>query len=647
MFRNLISRLPFQPSLLEDVARYTRRLKKIARFQLLALAAIGVSIAVQAFGILILSSGNTPANNTDLTYGSWSKDVVISAYTNNKDALGREDIKAIYERYGIKMSQIQLTKDAVLRSTINNVHVVSRLAAPAIPHSAVSVNPSTRVYEYLLSDWAASPFAKSYPAISGLSEFGYRFWILLDGTGNIAYQKTLDKPQFESHVQNSSSTITAGEVIKKAFLLKNSGNSAGKDIRIQYAIPAELEYQGYESSAPLAINQSSNTLTWAPTNNFISANSDWGKVTLIFKANRTGTTHLNACGSFIVHYNKGKQYNAPDNCVIVVANTCPGTGMLVGSDGVESCMIPCPDGSQKSLKEGCSSPQPVCTSTKILNTPNWHTKSIHTFVTTQKPTSLSKIEQYINGKLAYTLGDSDIPDTGSHREATRIYDFAMAGDYSIRTDVYDTQGNKGVSCSQLVAINQPQNEEPLLVKSITSDQTAQSAKPGSTIKYTLNLANVGNAIAEVTDVNAALALNTHDLDVYGSLSNPYDGTYDAIYGKVTWIVDQPVEPGASIQKSFEVTLGSSGAFKQNTYPNTPLADGSIDIGFGNIHTLGIDQPLSHTIQNIVRILPNEQQSLYLVVSAVFFGMISLFYIRSLIMIKELDAIQREFKAGGI
>jgi hypothetical protein len=77
---------------------------------------------VQLFAIIYPSKPSLATSANDIIYGANSKDDVLRAYKNNRDTLGRTDIRAIYDHYGIGIEQISAAKQKEILLVLAAVH---------------------------------------------------------------------------------------------------------------------------------------------------------------------------------------------------------------------------------------------------------------------------------------------------------------------------------------------------------------------------------------------------------------------------------------------------------------------------------------------------------------------------------------------
>lgn len=330
MFRKLISNLPFQPSLLSDVAFYARRLKKET-----AIRRIGAVMLVLGFSMQLLTVAFPPQSSlatdwSDIVYGAHSKNDILNAYKNNIDQLGRTDIQAIYNHYGITEAQIQNATEAVIsdsnQSLINTSRSTTKVAQTFIPING-AINGG--IYEFDFSYWRDGYFPNGYPTITGISQYGFRFWILLGGCGNIIYEKGAKKPNLEiTKSLTSAPQAEVNDVVTFDIRFRNTGAISAQNVTVADELPSQLEYVSYTSTVNLDFKQNGQRLDWRiPENNSaLSSGERWHQISIKTKAKEPDNKVCNVSG--IVSSNAAWKKSNEVCISIVKVPTCADTPTL-------------------------------------------------------------------------------------------------------------------------------------------------------------------------------------------------------------------------------------------------------------------------------------------------------------------------------
>ena len=94
-FYKLVSNLPFHPSVLGELTFYSRRLLKEEKLRRLGFFFMSLLLVMQVFGFISPPKPSLATSTNDIIYGATTKDAVLKAYNQNRDSLGRKDIKSL------------------------------------------------------------------------------------------------------------------------------------------------------------------------------------------------------------------------------------------------------------------------------------------------------------------------------------------------------------------------------------------------------------------------------------------------------------------------------------------------------------------------------------------------------------------------
>lgn len=209
MFRKLVSNLPFSPSLINQIGFYTTRLKKEQLTRKLGLFVTLLALTIQTLTLIVPAQATLAASDNDIIYNGNGKTKagIIEAYFNNRDQLGRTDIRAIFQTYKITALELNEAKVVTIRSTrANNYWSIGRSPRGYGGEVTVQVPNGPLLYSRTLHGWAEN---RDWKALEVNTASGIR-WILLE-CGNIvtkqpssgAVIKPVDKPIAEKDDQPS------------------------------------------------------------------------------------------------------------------------------------------------------------------------------------------------------------------------------------------------------------------------------------------------------------------------------------------------------------------------------------------------------------------------------------------------------------
>src|SRR4051812_1566367 len=114
MFKNLLSNLPFNPSLLDQVSFYYGRLRSEAAIRRLGFVLIVAAMAVQFFAALYPPQQSLAASPNDVLDGITDKNSILKAWDANT-----HHVRDIYSKFGITRQNIADIKGQSTNSTVN------------------------------------------------------------------------------------------------------------------------------------------------------------------------------------------------------------------------------------------------------------------------------------------------------------------------------------------------------------------------------------------------------------------------------------------------------------------------------------------------------------------------------------------------
>jgi hypothetical protein len=130
MFKKLVSNLPFNPGLLQQLAFYGTRLRREKSLRKLSFGFMAATMVVNVFAVSIPAKNSLATSLNDIVYGATTKSSVLTAYKNNRDSGGRTDIRAIFNYYGITEADIAAASSVTVKSTDRNYVTTGRWESP-------------------------------------------------------------------------------------------------------------------------------------------------------------------------------------------------------------------------------------------------------------------------------------------------------------------------------------------------------------------------------------------------------------------------------------------------------------------------------------------------------------------------------------
>jgi uncharacterized repeat protein (TIGR01451 family) len=269
MFRKLVSNIPYHPSMMGQLTFYLHRLRQEQALRRAGFVLFAMVLFVQLFAIVSPSRPSLATSSNDIVYGASNKDQVMTAYRNNRDELGRTDIRAIYNHYGIGLDQISAATHQKIGSHDRDYVSTGRSTSPGIDNFVnIDGVANGGIYQRPLESWDNNGLESSYDTLTGTSQHGFRFWIIIDGCGNIVFERGALKPKLEIMKKHTSPNNTnPGDIIEYDIEFRNSGGGSAKDVKIHDKLSKYYDFVSYTSNIDLKFNRDGQNLSWVIDNN--------------------------------------------------------------------------------------------------------------------------------------------------------------------------------------------------------------------------------------------------------------------------------------------------------------------------------------------------------------------------------------------
>lgn len=612
------------------------------------------------FAIFSPSKPSLATNAADIVYGASSRQDVLQAYRNNRDQLGRTDIKAIFDHYGIGAEQIANSKLVTIKDGDGNDYINTSRSTTKFPDTFVKISGASDggIYEFPLEYWRKGEYPNGYPAITGMSTYGFRFWVLLKGCGNIVYEKGAKKPDLDIvKKRTTASTVAPGDTVSYSIEFRNKGIANAKEVAITDRLPSEFTYQSYTSNADLKFSQSGQQLTWKMKNenSVLAPSTKWYTITVKIVAKQIEPQTLKVCNSSTIDASNASaatsKNSETDRCVTINKPLCPGTGLPIPAGGVSQCTITCPDGSTLSYDKTCPIPQLTCQSLKAVSAPAWNSRKYETNLLMQQGAVAKQVTYYVNDKKVATVAAT----AGS---TTQFYahTFPAAGSYTVRAELEATTGTvqQSQNCALTETIEKP--VEPVArintdkaVSNLTqkiADANNTTAQAGDVLRYTLTIANTGEAPATNLELSGEYGESIADIMEYADLTDKGDAAYNETTQFLSW-APVTIAPGSKVEKQFSVTI-------KNPIPATPISasnplsfDYVLHNKYGRDVNVNLNKPVNKVIEQTATTLPATGPGSSMIITLMGSVIIGYFFYRSRLLSHELEIVHQEFSAGGI
>ena len=174
MFKKLLSNLPFNPSLIDQVGFYARRLRREAAIRRTGFAIMALAVVVQVFAVVSPPQATLAHSSNDLLQGG--VETADSAEQNCKGNVG--GFADVLDHYNISCDSLKTTKTVKLKSSDDNgkIYTIGRLAYGQKGETPVDVKGRTYWSRPLSSlDQAGE---QEHQALEGVSRDGQKYYIV-------------------------------------------------------------------------------------------------------------------------------------------------------------------------------------------------------------------------------------------------------------------------------------------------------------------------------------------------------------------------------------------------------------------------------------------------------------------------------------
>lgn len=660
MFKKLISNLPFNPGLLDQVVFYSKRVKQEESLRRIGFAFMALAMFIQTFAVIAPPEKSLAYSSDYIINGLRTRDDILRAWDGKTSD---RDVAAIYQKFGITRSDIEklpMYPNVTVHSNYADYWTMGRTSLSAVSKSSqikrqykdseVPVNYGNgTVYLRQLRAWDIVNSFNKYRAFEGWKD-GKQFWILVD-CGNLTMvgkPPILKKPamQLRKTIVGGPRTLKPGDTFQ--FRLEYR-NSVANSQPVENAVLTDtLETSKFDVASAGGMRISGNQLTHNIGN--ISYSSGYKTLPLITVRLKSNLKH----GTKVCNTATLRASNAP-------AVSSGGSGLCITVDNpppkpqTKPQPKPCPiDSSINENDSRCTSPALVCyVSTYDVN----RTTKTFKMRTTVKSSNeyLTSISGYVydygDNTSKLTKASSSYKDEVTHQYQDGSYTATVVVNYKAGKGAAQT--NESVACSAPIESepDQPLSQEKTaknLTQNLSEEQTlSKSAKAGDTIEYSLITHNSYNY--DRTNINVSDYIG--DLLDYANLDMAFlesqGGKFDGQTKTVSW-EPQTVKSHSKLTNKFRIKLKDPVPATNKPSALTTAFDCQISNKFGTQIDIEVDCPLPKQAEYITERLPNTGPGTSLIIGFTATTIIAYFFARSRILAKELDLIRTDFaQTGGI
>lgn len=246
MFNKLLSNLPYNPSAIEDLSFYMRRLKKEKSVRRVGFVLVAMSMLVQIIAASVPPQKSMAASSNDIIRGGVnSRSDILSAWDRSGS-----DLPAIYGKFGVTRADIASLPskpNVTIRSNAHDFWSIGRNSLSGYSGISEGYKDSevrlrsggSTFYMRKLNAWGVA----SYPAFKGrVQSTGKQFWIIAD-CGNFTQlgKETPAKPKLEVHksLVGGKWTVAPGETISYRVQYRNAqDDSLAENVELKDDIDA-------------------------------------------------------------------------------------------------------------------------------------------------------------------------------------------------------------------------------------------------------------------------------------------------------------------------------------------------------------------------------------------------------------------------
>lgn len=637
MFKKLISNLPFNPSLIGQVAFYAKRLHKEEKVRRLGLIMMVLSLLVQMFAVISPPQYSLAADPNDIIYGGvQTSGDLIDAFQRNAGG----DVQAIFAHYGIGTSELSQMRDESIDtrgSNVNRYYSIGRTLAGRADSFQVPIpGAATPIYMRSLGGWAE----KVWPAFSVPSSKYGRVWILKD-CGNIVTEGI--PPQGSPSLEirklaspGSGSTVYPGDRIHYTLVFSNKGSGPAQNFYVQDHLPNAVEnIEIGESGAYEYITGSTFTAYWdeLPKPSILGSHP-----TQEYQVNFWATVRDVPPGTFCNEaLASSVEVTVHSNSVCHIIPACPYNPAI--TDRSPSCQPP-PQ----------VTPLASCT---ILNARYLSRTQVEfeAFAAATDGAAISAFEFDTGADKKEVIQTNSSAGEVSQK---LTFDYpSIPATYTARATAITSLGNKTAeTCERKIEVQKEMVPLVTVEKSVGKESEQQVSRiktsPGELFTFNFTVKNIGDGVSEdyvIPDDNITDILEYADLVDAGD-AEVIKESNQASYLKWKSLT---VQPGETLVKKASFRLKNE-LPRTNTPPSNPKSfDCQIENTINSSTTI-IDIDKSHCIGKIIEqtatTLPNTGPGTSMAINVAITVVVAYFFARARLLRQELDIVRTDYVTGG-
>jgi uncharacterized repeat protein (TIGR01451 family) len=670
MFEELLSILPYNPSLINQLGFYGKRLRAERTVRRIGLIFIVLAFLVQFFAVLSPAQSTVADSTNDLVNGGFSSASEAANICNqNTDGYG-----TILANYGITCAKVASANTVTLTSTDYSRQLFSmgRLPYPLAGETQITIGQSSNYYVRYLWAWDTGP-PSTYQALNVTSVGGQTFFLLY-GCGNltsvglpvpvaqppaITVSKTTS-PGFPA----ANSTVTPGEVLSYRIVYGNSGGPA-QNVVISDPMPANTTFSSIGGGAQTnSFNPTTHIAEWGWSTLPAGANNDYDEVAVTVNPGVPNGTKicnvatLSATGVPTLTTNQvcmivsvPTPTPTPVTPVLTIAKTTttgfPEANSTVTPGTILSYKLAFTNNTATAQNVVINDPLPANTTLSSMTDGNSSTRSYSSSSNNAKWTwdsvPANTTTDYVNVSVKVNA------NTPNGTKVCNTADISATGVSTISSNqvcmnVYQppttTQCAANLSSQDTIACVSIHKTAANLTEGI-SNANGTTAQPNDDILYTLYAQNQGETPVQGYVFEDQLS----DVLDYANVINLYGGTINSD-GEVSWPAET-IAPGQTTFEQVEIKV-------MNVIPQTPVSSSdpehynlTMTNIYGNTININVPGSTAKTIETTSAALPNTGPGSSLFIGAVIVMLAGYFLTRSRLLAKETAIAIHDNINGGL
>jgi fimbrial isopeptide formation D2 family protein len=642
MFKKLLSNLPFNPSLLDQVGFYYGRMRQEAGIRRLGFILIVAAMFVQFVATLYPPQQSLAASPNDVLDGITDKNSILRAWDANT-----HHARDIYSKFGITRSNIAAINGQSTNSTVNSVSrdfwsvgfiPLSNFGISSNRWGERTINANgVNVYQRPLHAWDTHG-SSSYAAFHGVNSHGVDFWILKT-CGNPtfvgSYLPAPPNPKLSVHkTLISPNVVHRGDTVKFRLEYQNQqADSLATNFRLHDTLNSNFEFVSLDDIS----SRSGNTVEIARSGQLGHTPNPYVS-TLVVKVKSNAPNNSTICNSATVNSDQDSA-TSEKPCVTVIVPPPP---------------APAPPPSRS------PAPPPAVTPTPVVNAPAGYCIASSSFITGSNRDFIIRTESYVqNGTQvgAYSFdidanGSIDAKDATNQVTYEKTFKGLSPGQHNILVyaDLKNSAGQTIKTNSCQAQINVAEDARVNLSKSVTNvtkggDANSTTVHNGDILEFKLVTENVTSTDYKNFEGQDYLG----SVLQYADLVDPsqitlQDMTLDS-QNNLHWKLPNLAAHTSDV-KTIRVKVKDNIPLTNSPSKLSPDYSCSFSNDYGNEVTMNVDCPAAKSVEQAATALPNTGPGTTMAIAAAVAVVAGYLFSRSRIMAKELLIIRDEYLASG-